>query len=130
MTILDTHVWLWWLNDPEKLSPSAREAIDSARASSTLAVSTMSVWELALLVKKGRLELRLDPADVVAHCERLRFLSFVPITAPIALRSVSLEPFHSDPADRLIVATAAHTGATLVTKDDRIRESGAVTTVW
>lgn len=130
MTLLDTHVWLWWLHDPAKLSASARSTVDSARDSSSLAVSTMSVWELALLVKKGRLELRLSPADIVAHCERLGFLSFLSVTAPIALGAISLEPFHSDPADRLIVATAIHTGATLVTKDERIRDSGAVPTVW
>ena len=72
----------------------------------------------------------MDIADVVAHCETLPYLQIVPVTTRIALESVRLEPFHADPADRLIVATAMNTGAHLVTKDARIHAFGAVTTVW
>lgn len=67
---------------------------------------------------------------MVCDRESLPFLDMFPVTTRIALDSVKLEPFHADPADRLIVATALATGATLVTKDERIREFGLVPTVW
>jgi len=130
MTILDTHAWLWWLSEPDLLSDAALHRIEEAKAANALMVSAMSVWEAALLYKKGRLELRLSPGDLVTHCEGLRFLRFVPVSARVALESVVLEPFHPDPADRLIVATAIQHGATLVTKDERILASPKVTTIW
>ena len=130
MTLLDTHVWLWWLSDPELLSEPASDAIESARSSATLAVSSISVWEMAMLVEKGRVELVMSPSDLLAHCERLPFLRFVPLTNPIALRSVELEPFHADLADRMIVATAVHHGAKLVTKDRRIHDFEEIVSIW
>lgn len=130
MTLLDTHVWLWWLSSPALLSRSASKAIESARSTSSLAVSSISVWEMAMLVKKGRVVLDMSPSDLLTHCERLPFLRFVPVSTRIALRSGDLEPFHADPADRMIVATALHHGAKLVTKDRRIRRLQEATTVW
>lgn len=130
MTLLDTHVWLWWLSDPQLLSRPAATAIESARATSTLAVSSMSVWEMAMLVEKGRVELDMSPSDLLTHCERLPFLRFVPVNNRIVLKSVELEPLHADPADRMIVATTVHHGAKLVTKDQRIRRFEEVATIW
>lgn len=130
MTLLDTHVWLWWLDDPKRLSEHAMTAIEEARTAGTLAVSSISVWEAAMLVKKGRLALKVDVANLVSSCEQLSFLEFVPISSRIALESVRLEPFHPDPADRFIVATAKSFGGTVVTKDERIRKFKAVKSVW
>lgn len=130
MTVMDTHVWLWWLDDPSSLAGEARRAIEAAMSDATLAVSAISVWEAALLVKKGRLELRMSVSDLVNHCERLPFLKFVPVSSKIALDAVLLQPFHPDPADRFIVATTMHHGATLVTKDSRIHGFEAVRSVW
>ena len=90
----------------------------------------MSAWEAAMLVKKGRLELTLGVEELIYHCEGLPFFSFVPITPRIAVLSVQLEPFHADPADRLIVATAMHYGGLLITSDSKIHNFAQVRAVW
>ena len=130
MILLDTHAWLWWLGDPGLLSGPARERIASAERDATVAVSAISAWEAAVLVKKGRLELTLSVAELVAHCERLPVLRFLPVTPRIGIGSVALEPLHPDPADRLIVATARAHNAILVTKDARLLAFDGIRTLW
>ena len=94
-------------------------------------VSSISTWEVALLVRRGRLELSMDVADWVAKSEALPFLRFVPVDNGIALRPVLLPaPLHNDPADRIIIATALQLGATLITKDDKLRAYPHVPTAW
>lgn len=84
-----------------------------------------------MLAAKGRLELTMDVADWIRHCDALPFLGFVPVDNAVALRSVSLpEPFHADPADRMIVATAMVLGATLVTRDERLLSYPHVSSLW
>ena len=130
MIVADTHAWLWWISSDAALSPAARTALDSAFADATLGVSAISVWEAAMLVKKGRLELALPLEDLVTHCESLAGLQFLNVTPRIALASVALEPLHADPADRLIAATALAHRATLVTKDERLHTLVGLTSVW
>lgn len=131
MIVLDTHAWIWWASDPGLLSPDARDAVDGATAARDVCVSSVSVWEVALLVKRGRLELTLEPAQWVRRAEALPFLRFVPVDNAIALRSVQLDGrFHQDPADRIIVATALSLEASLVTKDRRMHDHPAVRAVW
>jgi PIN domain nuclease of toxin-antitoxin system len=130
VTFLDTHAWLWWLSDPSLLSEGAREGIASATDAGSLGVASICTWEAAVLVKKGRLELTLAVDDLVSHCEGLSFFRFIPLTATIGVKAVDLEPFHSDPADRIIVATTSHYGGILVTKDERIRKFRKVRTLW
>jgi PIN domain nuclease of toxin-antitoxin system len=130
VTFLDTHAWLWWLSDPSLLSERARERIASATEFGSLAVASICAWEAAMLVKKGRLELTLAVDDLVSHCEALSFFRFIPLTATIGVKAVDLEPFLSDSADRIIVATTSHCGGTLVTKDERIRRFRKVRTLW
>jgi PIN domain nuclease of toxin-antitoxin system len=94
-------------------------------------VSSISVWEVAMLVARGRLELTLDVADWVAKSEALPFLGFVPVSNAIAIRSVRLPgDFHEDPADRIIVATAMTMGARVVSKDTKIRSYPYVEVLW
>lgn len=119
MTLLDTHAWIWWVNSSPSLSEAAREAVEHSSADGTLFVSSMSVWELALLVKKGRLSLNVAVVDWVSYSEGLPYLTFVPVNNRIALNAVTLL-LHPDPADRLIGATALYLGASLVTKDKNI----------
>lgn len=84
-----------------------------------------------MLAAKGRLRLTVEPALWVARCQALPFLSFVPVDAAVALRSVDLgSNLHDDPADRMIVATALIHDLTLVTKDDRLQTCGLVRTRW
>ena len=131
MIVLDTHAWVWWLGDPSLLSRPAREAIDAAAARSELYVSAISVWEVALLVARGRLELTMDLDDWVRRAEALPFITYVPVDNAVALRSVRLgEAFPEDPADRMIVATATGLGAPLVTKDRRLRKRPEIETIW
>lgn len=131
MIVLDTHAWLWWVSDPGQLSAAARKAIDRAMSEGEVCVSSISAWEVAVLVKKGRLELTMSTEDWVARSEALPFLRFVPVDNRIALRSTALPgSLHDDPADRIIVATTLTIGGTLVTKDDRLRKYPHVRTLW
>ena len=132
MIALDTHALVWWVSDPARLGARARKAIEAAiNEGDQLAVSSISTWEIAMLVAARRLELTMDVDTWVARVESYPGLTFVPVDNRIALRAVQLDGFsHRDPADRIIVATALGLGATLVTADERIRAYRAVRTVW
>ncbi len=131
MIVLDTHAWVWWVADPQRLSRAARAAIDQAAGLRQLHVSCISVWEVAMLVARGRLRLTMDVGDWLAAAEALASLTFVPVDARIALRSVQLAaPLHQDPADRMIIATALVLGARVVSKDERMHAYPHVEAVW
>jgi PIN domain nuclease of toxin-antitoxin system len=131
MILLDTHVWIWFVSNPELLSEKAGKAIDASVEENAVFISSMSAWEVALLVARKRLELTLDVADWVAKSEMLPFIQFVPVDNDIAMKSVRLpEPFHHDPADRIIIASAISLGVPLLTKDRRIRQYPHVKTIW
>ncbi|MEI6704991.1 MAG: type II toxin-antitoxin system VapC family toxin [Deltaproteobacteria bacterium] len=131
MILLDTHTLLWWINDPSTLSNPAIKSIDAAVMSKSVHVSSISSWEIALLVERGRLRLALDVRDWISRCEALPFLTFVSVSNAIAIESVRLPDFpHADPADRIIAATALSLGAMLVTKDDKLRNYPYVKTIW
>lgn len=132
MIVLDTHALVWWLSQPARVGRKALRALDGALSEGTpIAVSSISLWEIAMLVQRGRIELTI-PFDVwLSHVEDLPFLSFVPVDNRIAVRSVQLEKFpHRDPADRMIVATALSMSAPLVTADDRLRAYKPLKTIW
>jgi len=130
--VLDTHALLWWVSNPERVPAKARRLLDKAVAdNSTVSVSAISTWEIAMLSLRARLELTMPVDAWIAHVEELPWLTFVSVDNRIALRSVHLEGFpHRDPADRIIVATALVLNATLVTADDRLRSWKSVRTVW
>jgi len=131
LIILDTHVWVWWVASPERLSSSAKERIETEMGEAPVYVSSISCWEVSLLVKKGRLELTLDVEDWIARSESLPFVRFTPVDNQIAVLSNRLPgQFHEDPADRIIAATASVLGATLVTKDRKLRDYPHVETFW
>jgi len=131
MIVLDTHVWLWWISCPEKLGAAAMQAVNAAVAGNGIVLSSISTWEIALLVEKGRLELAVTMQDWVRTTESLPFVRFAPVDNTIALRSVSLPgAFHADPADRIIAATALVMGLPLVTKDEKIRAYPHLRTIW
>jgi PIN domain nuclease of toxin-antitoxin system len=131
LILLDTHAWIWWVASSEQLSPAAAARIHLEVEARGIHISAISCWEISLLVKKGRLALTLDVGDWIAKTEALPFVHFVPIDNRIALRSNALPgDLHDDPADRLLVATALILGATLITKDDRLRAYPHVETLW
>jgi len=131
MIVLDTHVWLWWISNPELLSSAARKTLDHAMAEGEICISSISAWEVAILVKKSRLDLTLSAEDWIARSEAFPFLRFIPVDNRIALKSANLPgQLHDDPADRIIIATTIMLGGTLVTKDDKIRKYEHVRAVW
>jgi PIN domain nuclease of toxin-antitoxin system len=128
MIILDTHIWVEYIDDPSLLPKPVLQAIRSGRE--PVGISSISVWEVFMLERKGRLVLRIPARLWVEKCERLALFHFVPVDNTIARLAVELpEPIHADPADRLIIATALSLGATLVTKDRKILSYPHVKTV-
>jgi len=131
MIVLDTHAWIWFTSKPENLSKKAKKAVEAAVKEKNMLVSSISAWEVALLVKKERLKLSIDVTDWIAKSENLPFIQFIPVSNSIAVKSVNLpQPLHSDPADRIIIATALSTGAPIVTKDKKISDYSYVQTIW
>ena len=131
MIVLDTHVWVWFVSNPELLSKSAKKSVDNAMEEKRILISSISAWEVALLVANGRLKLTLDVVDWIAKSESLPFIQFIPVDNSIAVKSVNLpQPLHSDPADRIIIATANAMGAPVVTKDKKILNYPHVKTIW
>ena len=115
---MDTHALVWSRSLDARLGVQAREAIEQAWQSDSIAVSAFSFWELAMLRSKGRSGF---PEDVSLWRQSLlnQGLIEVPVDGAIGIRANELADFHGDPADRLIVATALG-GHRLVTADQRI----------
>ena len=117
MMLLDTHIWIWWVDGSARLS-SHHKALLSQEEKNGLAVAAISVWEVAKLVEKGKLELSL-PVD--QWIDQALAYPGINLTPEIAVRSTQLEGnFHADPADQLIVATAQELAIPLLTMDARI----------
>ena len=130
MILLDTHVLVWWVAEPERLSAKARRAIAGDGAEGIL-VSSISAWEIGMLVKKGRLKLSMNVRSWLALTERLPRVRYRPVTNEIALASALLPAAAPrDPADGIIIATAMAEEIPLVTADARIRKCRLVRTVW
>ncbi len=132
MIVLDTHALVWWVADPAQIPAKSRRLVErAAEQTGSLVVSCISVWEIAMLVARRRLELTISVETWLAAVQSLPSLSFVPVDNSIAVRAVALSSFpHKDPADRFIVATALEAGATLVTADRRLRGYKQIATAW
>ena len=133
MIVLDTHVLLWWAGGQfDALSTVALAAIKREHEKQgAILVSSISAWEIAMLVARNRLALSMDVGAWLDAAARIEGVRFVPVDNPIALESVALPgDFHPDPADRIIVATARKHGAPLLTRDEKILNYAHVKTVW
>ena len=131
MILLDTHAWVWFISNPEKLSKKAERSIHNAAQEKDVLISCISAWEVALLVSKKRLELTMDVTEWISSSEKLPFIRFIPVDNSIAVRSVYLpHSFHSDPADRIIIATSMKYGAPIVSMDEKILGFPHVQSVW
>jgi PIN domain nuclease of toxin-antitoxin system len=129
MILLDTHVLVWAADGPDRLSRTAVSEIRRARRDGGLAISAMSLWELAFLLTRGRIQMY----GTVESSMRLltEEVTVIPITPEIAvLAALFPEDYPGDPGDRLIGATARAEGLTLITHDERIRKSPLIKTVW
>ena len=131
MIVLDTHALVWWASGDEQLSRAAAAVIDEQMQGGQIVVSSISAWELAMLVARGRVDLAMDTEAWLAMVGQIEAVRFVPVDNELAIRSTTLPgEFHKDPADRIIVATARHLAAPVVTADLRIRAYPHVRTVW
>jgi PIN domain nuclease of toxin-antitoxin system len=128
--LVDTHVAVWLALEPSRISRKARAAIDDARASATgLGLADISLWELTMLVSKGRIRLTVGLESFLTEIEN-RFV-IVPLTAQVCVRALSLPAaYPKDPADRIIAATALVEGVPLLTADHQIQRSKTVQTIW
>lgn len=124
--VLDTHVLVWLLSGNDRLGVLARQAIQEAADSDMLYLSAISPWEIAVLVSKGRLVLEQDVGEWVQAALALPGIRLAPLSAEVAVASTRLPgEIHADPADRIIVATARHLGAALVTADGLLLKYGS-----
>lgn len=130
MILLDTHTLIWWIGIPQNLSTRAKDTIKKETKNKIL-VSSISIWEVCLLVKKDKLDLSMGVESWIEKLEKFPYFEFVPVTNKIAANSVNLPgSLHKDPADRIIVATAREYGAALVTSDQKLRKYPHVQTIW
>ena len=132
MIALDTHALVWWVAEPSRIPAKARRAIDAAvKQGQMLAVSSISIWEVAMLAERGRIAFTVDADTWLHNVQALPMLTFHSVDNAVALRAVRLPGFaHRDPADRMIVATAIGLNATLVTADRRLQAYKPITTLW
>jgi PIN domain nuclease of toxin-antitoxin system len=129
MILLDTHVLIWLASEPSKLSRKASEAIRGASAETGIAISAITLWELAWLAIHDRLNIT---GTTEAFVEQIVSRTAIrPITAKIAVLANQLPTnYPGDPCDRLIGATALAEGIALITKDSKIRACKEIKTIW
>lgn len=132
MIVLDTHALVWWVSGSDALSAVADKVIKETLASGDeVIVSSISAWEIAMLIERGRLVLSMDVESWLDEVLQIDGVRFVPVDNEIGVKSTQLPgEFHNDPADRTIVATARKLAVPLVTADEKIRNYEHVKTVW
>ncbi len=119
MILLDTHTLVWLDEGNKRLGKKSKELIDEGLNNEELGVSSISFWEIAMLMRKQRLSL-LTPVSQWMQDLLQQGLHEIPVTGGIGIIAAQLPDFHGDPADRLITATAIFNSATLITADDNI----------
>lgn len=120
--LLDTHLFLWAVSAPSKLSAAARKQIDAAE----VFVSAASIWEISIKSSIGKLDA--DPDELLAGVEPAGF-SMLPITGEHAAKVARLPPIHKDPFDRILVAQASVEPMILLTNDETLRDYGSLVTI-
>jgi len=131
LILLDTHVLAWVVADPERLSRPAASAIRRARVSDGLAISSITVWELALLFARGVLRSQTTVENAVQNLVARSGVVIMPITPEVAAIATQFSAdYPKDPSDRLIGATAMAEGMTLITRDERLRRHHFLKTIW
>lgn len=129
MIVLDTHIWVWWVNESAELTAGQRQALQ-AHIGAGLGVSIISCWEVAKLVERGRLQLTLPVERWLERALALPGVRLLELTPRIVVESTQLPgEFHRDPADQLIVATARIYDVPLLTADGKVLAYPHVQTV-
>ena len=128
MLLLDTHAFIWLASDLDKLSDTAKDAID--RDGDSLFISGITGLEIALAAKRQRLILPVEP-DVFVHKAMLQHgVRQIPVTVEIGCRAAALPDKHNDPFDRIILATADRHGMTIISKDSLFAKYPDITVIW
>ena len=132
MILIDTHVLVWINRSPEKLSRDARRAIERTTRADAAAIASITLWELATLVLRGRIRLKAGTVRTfLDEMVQTPGLTVLEIRAEVAALAAQFPAdFPGDPADRLIAATARAHRIPLVTSDERIQASPLVETIW
>lgn len=126
--LLDTHIWLWWLFGDPRLSRRESEALDALPPENRPWLCDISIWELALLIERGRVELDGPMEQFLEIATSPATVRVLPINSSVVVEMNQLpDSFHRDPADRLIVATARGRQLAVATRDRLILDSGLVT---
>ncbi|MCI5192319.1 MAG: type II toxin-antitoxin system VapC family toxin [Candidatus Electrothrix sp. AU1_5] len=129
--LLDTHTWIWWNMNPANLSDKVRQVIADSEKYSELLLSAISPWEFCKLLEKKKLGISCPPEEWLKQALDMPKFRLVELTPIIAYRSTSLpQPFHNDPGDQILIATAREENATLLTKDGKILQYSHVKTLW
>jgi len=124
--LLDTHLLVWMVESHRRLSENMKELLRKGSREDLLVVSAITPWEIALLVSKKRLQLDSDVQDWIDRALALPGIRLQPLVPAIAVASTRLPwEMNPDPADRILVATARHIGATLLTADEQLLRYGA-----
>ena len=131
MIIIDTHIQIWWVEESSRLTGAQRQAIENERRpSGIIGISAISVVEIARLSASGQIQLQPDALPWLRRLLSYPNVQLLPITPEIAVRAYALpEPFHPDPADRILVATALEHSCPLVASDGRILAYPHVNTI-
>ena len=130
MILLDTHVWWWSLAEPENLSKNTITVITQAKTDERF-ISSISIWELAMMAAKKRIELKISPSKWLSRAINETGIVVVELSPDIAVDSCNLPgEFHKDPADRIIVATSRVHNLKLLTKDQKILDYPYVNSFW
>ena len=130
MIVLDTHVAVWMLTDPDQLSVPARQSIrEELERGERVGCSVVSLYEIANAVRRGRLGLKYPIAEFIAALQNA--IAVIPLKPEIAIAAAHLaSPMHGDPMDRIIAATAVVENCALVTADARLQAAGVCRTIW
>lgn len=129
MVLLDTHVVIWLALEPKRLSRTAVRAVEKAREKDGLAIALVTLAEIANLVERGRVEIKISSESFLQSIASRFVLKHINVDIAL-LSSRFSDPYPGDPMDRIIGATALSEGLPLVTADERIRRSGQLQTIW
>ncbi len=123
--ILDTHVFLWIMNEENELSLEAKEIIEASIIDGSVAISAISLWEISMLHKRESIFLNQPCLTWIKRSLEAPGITLYPLTPEVTVESIFLPGgFHGDPADRMIVATARVLGVPLLTRDQKILDYG------
>ena len=129
--LFDTHAWIWWMAQPEAVSPTVKSLLANPEQYEGMLLSAVSVWEFGLLLREGRLALSCAAEDWVEKALEMPGLKLAPLTPQIAYRATQLPGSPPpDQIDQLLIATAREENAVIITKDPAIAAYRHVRTVW